>query len=394
MVKKVISVFSVMALVAVPFSALAADGGNNLAADTESVFKQINNGSKIVVESNISNVGYGDGTIVCELSQVDSENNVKYSEKSIVELDTGDSAVSKTTFSVDKIAADDKFVIKTTDENNEEIAQPEELYAAEILVSPLSFDDETYALETDTELENAWEVLSEDNVAQAMPMQTRASATLTSRNTLQCSDGTLVGFSEGMLANATMNFQSEVTNRGTSSNSATFYVASYLSNGALNDVSSVSTGSISSGSSKIVTKTLSKSLYSTINNVKTYTWDPSMVPCCDAVQYKKNSHNDNFTVGSSILSKANNYLMMKLNTKLNGSLSSSSDVDVVAYKATSTRSVSISKSTPGGSFKVDVYNSSGSLISSNPSSFSTTSGNTYYLRISGTSAGNYTVTLK
>lgn len=244
------------------------------------------------------------------------------------------------------------------------------------------------------QLENAWEVLSGDDEAQAMPMQARASATLTSRNTLQCSDGTLVGFSEGMLANATMNFQSEVTNRGTSSNSATFYVASYLSSGALNDLSTVSTGSISSGSSKIVTKTVSKSLYSTINNIKTYTWDPSMVPCCDAVQYKKNSHNDNFTVGSSILSKANNYLMMKLNTKLNGSLSSSSDVDVVAYKATSTKSVSISKTTPGGSFKVDVYNSSGSRIGSNPTSFSTTAGNTYYLRIYGTTAGNYTVTLR
>ena len=394
MIKKVISIFSVMALTAAPFSALAADAGNNLVAETESVFKQINDGSKIVVESTISNVGYDDGTIICELSQLDSENNVKYSEKSIVELDAGNSAISKTTFSVDKIEADDKFVIKTTNESDEEIAQPEELYASEIFVSPLSLEDGNYALETDTDLENAWEVISEDDTAQIMPMQTRASATLTSRNTLQCSDGTLSGFSEGMLVEATMNFQAEVTNRGTSSNSATFYVASYLSNGVLNDLSSVSTDYISSGNSKVVMKTIAKSLYSTINTVKTYTWDPSMVPCCDAVEYTKNSHNDNFTVGSSILTKANNYLMMKLNTKLNGSLSKSSDVDVVAYTATTSKSVEIKKTTPGGNFKVDVYNSSGSLISSNPSIFSTTKGNTYYLRIYGTTAGNYTITLQ
>lgn len=394
MIKKVISIFSVMALTAAPFSALAADAGNNLVAETESVFKQINDGSKIVVESTISNVGYDDGTIICELSQLDSENNVKYSEKSIVELDAGDSAVSKTTFSVDKIKADDKFVIKATDENDKEIAQPEELYASAIFVSPLSVKDGNYALETDTDLERAWEAISEGNAAQIIPMQARAAATLTSRNSLQCSDGTLSGFSEGMLVEATMNFQSEVTNRGTSPNSATFYVASYLLNGALNDVSSVYTKSIDPGNSKLVSKVLSKSLYSTINNIKTFTWDPSMVPCCDAVEYKKNSHNDNFTVGSSILTKANNYLMMRLNIMLNGNLLNSSDVDVVAYKATTTKSVKIVKTTPGGNFKVDVYNSSGSLISSNQSSFSATEGNTYYLRIYGTTAGNYTVTLQ
>ena len=69
-------------------------------------------------------------------------------------------------------------------------------------------------------------------------------------------------------------------------------------------------------------------------------------------------------------------------------------MDVIAYKASSTKTVTIGKTSPGGTFKVDVYNSSGSLQSSNPTSFSAKSVSTYYLRISGTKAGNYKVTIQ
>ena len=116
-----------------------------------------------------------------------------------------------------------------------------------------------------------------------------------------------------------------------------------------------------------------------------------MVPCGDAATYTKGSHNDNFVVGSSILTKADYYPLFTGKSIINGSLKTSSDVDVIAYKASSTKTVTIGKTSPGGTFKVDVYNSS---QSSNPTSFSAKSGSTYYLRISGTKAGNYKVTIQ
>ena len=119
-----------------------------------------------------------------------------------------------------------------------------------------------------------------------------------------------------------------------------------------------------------------------------------MVPCGDAATYTKGSHNDNFVVGSSILTKADYYPLFTGKSIINGSLKTSSDVDVIAYKASSTKTVTIGKTSPGGTFKVDVYNSSGSLQSSNPTSFSAKSGSTYYLRISGTKAGHYKVTIQ
>lgn len=193
-----------------------------------------------------------------------------------------------------------------------------------------------------------------------------------------------------------MNFESVVTNHGNSSEKAICYMAQYTSDNVLKTISNMLEKTISPGVSEPIAPsfTMSNSLYNEVGSVKYYTWNDSMVPCGDAATYTKGSHNDNFVVGSSILTKADYYPLFTGKSIINGSLKTSSDVDVIAYKASSTKTVTIGKTSPGGTFKVDVYNSSGSLQSSNPTSFSAKSGSTYYLRISGTKAGNYKVTIQ
>lgn len=373
-------------------TAFANSSGENNSISISPELKQIQNGSRLVVEAKIENTLNTNGNFTYILTHEDEQGNNIFSGQSVVELNSGESAVCKSTVSMDKLDMDDKFVMTVYNDSN--ISETKEISLSDSLVSSLSAEDNMLSsLPNDSEMETAWNALSDPDYEAP---QKRAATSLTSRNTLQYSNISQSGYSEGLLQNGTMNFESAVTNSGSTADTAVFYVASYLQSGVLNEMNSVKAESIGAGQTKTVSysPSMTTSLYNSLDYFRTYTWTPSMVPCCDTNKYTKNTHNDNFTMGSTILTKANNYLMLRKKVKLNGSLSTSSDVDVIAYKATSGGSVSILKSaTPGGSFRVDVYNSSGSLVSSNPSSFSAVSGATYYLKISGTTAGNYTITL-
>ena len=111
-------------------------------------------------------------------------------------------------------------------------------------------------------------------------------------------------------------------------------MAQYTSDNVLKTISNMLEKTISPGVSEPIAPsfTMSNSLYNEVGSVKYYTWNDSMVPCGDAATYTKGSHNDNFVVGSSILTKADYYPLFTGKSIINGSLKTSSDVDVIAYK--------------------------------------------------------------
>ena len=351
-------------------------------------FKQIQDGDVLVVEATVTNTDE-DNKVVYTLTQKNENGDVVSAKKMSVDLEANDSSVFKNTFAVENIGANDTFILTAQNENGTVVAEPQELYSP-VGVSVFTSDDTTVDIPVDDKLDSVWDMLQNNP---GMSIQPMAATSLKSRNTLQYSSTANSGYSEGLLQTGATYFESAVTNYGSSTESATFYVASYLSSGALYQMDTVDTGNISAGRTTVLTSedlTITSSIYNSLDYIRTYTWTPSMVPCCDATRYTKNSHYDNFTLGSSITTKGDNYLLLNKGQTVRGSLSSSSDVDAVAYNSRSTGTVTISKlTTPGGSFKIDVYNSSGKLVSSNPSSFSAQSGQIYYLRIYGTTSGNY-----
>lgn len=388
------SIISLCMAIAVSASALTAfaSGINENSISISPELKQIQNGTRLVVESEITNMNNEDGNFTYTLTHKDAEGNTIYSGQTAVELDSGESTVCKSTVSIDKIDTDDTFVMTVSGDN--QVSEIKEISLDSLAANFSTESNILSALPNDAEMETAWNALSNPDYERSV--QLRAATSLTSRNTLQYSNISQSGYSEGLLQNGTMNFESAITNSGTTADTAVYYVASYLASGVLDEMNTVEAKAVGAGETKTVSysPSMTTAIYNSLSYIKTYTWTKSMIACCDSNKYTKNTHNDNFTMGSTILTKANNYPMLKKKVKLNGSLSTSSDVDTIAFKATASGSVSILKSTtPGGSFKVDVYNSSGSLISNNPSSFSATSGATYYLRISGTVAGNYSITL-
>ncbi len=349
-------------------------------------FKQIQDGDFLVVEATVTNTD-DDNKVVCTLTQKDENGDVVSAKKMSVDLGANDSSVLKSTFAVEDIGANDTFILTAQNENGTVVADPQELYSP-VGVSAFSSDDAN--IPVDEELDSVWDMLQNDP---DMSIQTMVEETsLKSRNTLQYSSTDTPGYSEGLLQTGAAYFESAVTNYGSSTESATFYVASYLTSGALYQLNTLDTGDISAGETIVLSSedlTIDPSIYNSLDYIRTYTWASLMRPCCDATKYTKNSHYDNFTVGDSIKEKGDNYLLLNKTKIVRGSLSSGSDVDVVVYKPRSTETVTISKLIAPGSFKIDVLDSDEEVVGSNPPSFHFQAGETYYLSIYGTTACDY-----
>lgn len=370
------------------FSVSANEEVSNGSIQIVPEFKQIQEGNILVVKATVTNADEAN-KVVYTLTQKNDTGEVVSAKKMSVDLQANDSSVFKSTFAVENIGANDTFILTAQNESGTVVAETQEMYSP-IEMSVFANSDTTLEISVDEELDSVWDMLQSDPDMSIQPM---AATSLKSRNTLQYSSTANSGYSEGLLQTGATYFESAVTNYGNSTESATFYVASYLTTGELYQLDTVDTGNISAGSTTVLTSedlTITTSIYNSLDYIRTYTWTPSMTPCCDATRYTKNSHYDNFTLGSSITTKGDNYLLLNRGQTVRGSLSSSSDVDAVAYNSRANGTVTISKlTTPGGSFKIDVYDNSGRLVSSNPSSFSAQSGQIYYLRIYGTTSGNY-----
>lgn len=392
------SVVSLALSAALSLSALsvvcATDRDVVMSAEITPELRQIQNGEQIVLRTGIKNTDAIAGNVEYQVIRQDAKGNEISSMGSSTDLESGEEASFATTFNKDEFGAGGKFIIVLKNDNDDVLSEEEVLLGGGITMFAANASETM--LPIDEEMDLAWTQISnaDENV---IPQQSRASGTsLTSRTRMHYGSVSTNGYYEGLLKTGTMNFESTVTNNGNSSEYAICYTAQYTSANVLKEISSTTKQSVSAGASKVIpsTLTMSNSLYNEVGSVKYYTWNDSMVPCGDAATYTKSSHNDNFVVGSSILAKADYYPVFTGKSIINGSLKTSSDVDVIAYKASSTKTVTIGKTSPGGTFKVDLYNSSGSLQSSNPTSFSAKSGSTYYLRISGTKAGNYKVTIQ
>lgn len=402
---KLISLFVAAALSVSSFVAFAEENtSSQLSAELTPVLSQIQDGAQLALRTYIKNTSNATGDIAYKLVYQDEEGNEVYSLGSNVELSDGEETSFATTINRDTLNAGDKIIVLAMDDNDTVLDEEEVALINNIApVRLMSVNDEFSALPVDEELDNAWNKLSNvsdaDNVNNRKKMAAATATSLSSRHSVYYGNNTYSdGYSEGLLKSGTMYFESLVTNSGSTSETAVVYTASYTSSGALYALNEMTRQSVAAGNHKSITSTLSMTttLYNSIGSVKYYTWNDSMVPCGDAATYTKSSHNDNLVMGASILTKAANYPMFTNATKitLNGSLTTSSDVDVIAYKSSSSRTLTIKKpTTPGGTFKVDVYDSSGSLVSSNPSSYSVSSGQTYYLKIYGTKAGNYKIKL-
>lgn len=402
--KLIISLFVAAAMSVSSFVAFAEEGtSSRLSAELTPVLSQIQNGTQLALRTYIKNTSDISGDIAYKLVYQDAEGNEVYSLGSTVELSDGEETSFATTINRYTLNAGDKIIVLAMDGDDTVLDEEEVTLINNIApVRLMSANDEFSALPIDEELDNAWNKLS--NVSDTGKANNRrkaaaaATTSLSSRHSVYYGNKSSDGYSEGLLKTGTMYFESLVTNSGSTSETAVVYTASYTSSGALYALNEMTRQSVAAGNYRSITSTLSMttSLYNSIGSVKYYTWTDSMEPCGDAATYTKSSHNDNLVMGSSILTKADNYPMFTNATQitLNGSLTTSSDVDVIAYKSSSSRTLTIKKpTTPGGTFKVDVYNSSGSLVSSNPSSYLVSSGSTYYLKIYGTKAGNYTIKL-
>ena len=392
------SVVSLALSVALSLSALsvvcATDRDVVMSAEITPELRQIQHGVQIVLRTGIKNTDAIAGNVEYQVIRQDAKGNEISSMGSSTDLESGEEASFATTFNKDELGAGGKFIIVLRNDNDDVLSEEEVLLDGGITMFAANASETM--LPIDEEMDLAWTQISNAD-EHIDPQQSRASGTsLTSRTRMYYGSSSSSGYYEGLFQAGKMNFESVVTNHGNSSEKAICYMAQYTSDNVLKTISNMLEKTISPGVSEPIAPsfTMSNSLYNEVGSVKYYTWNDSMVPCGDAATYTKGSHNDNFVVGSSILTKADYYPLFTGKSIINGSLKTSSDVDVIAYKASSTKTVTIGKTSPGGTFKVDVYNSSGSLQSSNPTSFSAKSGSTYYLRISGTKAGNYKVTIQ
>lgn len=377
------------------FSAVCAtDRDVIMSAEITPELRQIQNGEQLVLRTSIKNTDTISGNVAYQVIRQDAEGNEISSMGSNTDLESGEETSFATTFNKNELGVGGKFILVLKNDSDDVLSEEEVLLDGGMTMFAAHNSDSM--LPIDEEMDFAWNQIS--NADEHINLQQiRASGTsLTSRTRMHYGSVSTNGYYEGLLKTGTMNFESTVTNNGNSSEYAICYTAQYTSTNALKEISSTTKQSVSAGASKVISSslTMSNSLYNEVGSVKYYTWNDGMVPCGDAATYTKSSHNDNFVVGSSILTKASYYPLFTSASIINGSLKTSSDVDVIAYKSSSTKTLTIAKTSPGGTFKVDVYNSSGSLQSSNPTSFSAQSGSTYYLRIYGTKAGDYKVTIK
>lgn len=393
--KSIISLTMATVLSLSAFSTVyATDQNAVMSAESISELRQIQNGEQIVLRAGIKNTDTISGNVAYQVIHKDADGNEISSMRSNTDLESGEEASFATTFNKDELNSGGKFIIILKNDKDDVLSEEEVLLDGGITMFAMNNVDTM--LPIDEEMDWAWTQISNAD-KQITPKQSRAQGTyLTSRTRMHYGNVSTNGYYEGLLKTGTMNFESTVTNNGNSSEYAICYTAQYTSAGVLKELSSTTKQSVSAGVSKVISSslTMSNSLYNEVGSVKYYTWNDGMTPCGDVATYTKSSHNDNFVASSSILTKADYYPLFTSASIINGSLKTSSDVDVIAYKAPSNKTVSIGKTSPGGTFKVDVYNSSGSLQSSNPTSFSAKSGSTYYLRIYGTKAGNYKVTIK
>lgn len=194
-----------------------------------------------------------------------------------------------------------------------------------------------------------------------------------------------------LLNNANLNVLLSLANTGTASKELACYIAEYNSSGRLTDV--ISNGSLTVPGGETIAVSVANAISDTAESAKIFLWEKgTMKPVVSAVllhTQQEDYYADDFTA-------AENYDISKI---INGKINNTSDVDYIKFKPSTSGQYIISAAS-GVNVNGSLYNEQGTLVASGSAvgggyyiKEELSAGNTYYLKTTGESVGDYSIAI-